>query len=220
VDLTTHTASGFASVLGVENVTGGSGNDTLTGDAVANVLAGGAGNDTYFVGAGDTVTEAAGAGTDTVNSSASFALGANVENLSLTVLADINGTGNALANVITDAGGGNNVLSGLGGADTMLGAVGNDTMSGGTGNDMFVFGPGFGNDVITDFDANPTGGQDLLDVSALGITDFAAQVVITTGQFDGVGAIDTQVTIGAHHITLLNVTGVGANIINQQDFIL
>ena len=84
VDLTAHTASGFASLLGVENVTGGTGNDTLTGDAAANILAGGAGNDTYFVGAGDTVTEGAGAGTDTVNSTATFTLGANVENLTLT----------------------------------------------------------------------------------------------------------------------------------------
>ena len=98
---------------GVENVTGGTGNDTLTGDAAANVLAGGAGNDTYFVGAGDTVTEGAGAGTDTVNSTATFTLGANVENLNLTALANINGTGNALANVIADTAGGDNVLSGL-----------------------------------------------------------------------------------------------------------
>ena len=238
VDLTAHTASGIASLFGVENVTGGSGNDTLTGDAAANVLAGGIGNDTYFVGAGDTVTEGAAAGTDTVNSSVSFTLGGNVENLNLTAL-DISGTGNALANAIADTAGGNNVLSGLGGDDTLdggsgadtldggagndrlIGGAGDDSMTGGTGNDIFVFGPGFGNDVITDFDANPTGGQDLLDVSAFGITNFAAHVVITTGQFDGVGAIDTQVTIdGTHHITLLNVTGVGANVITSQDFIL
>jgi hypothetical protein len=46
-------------------------------------------------------------------------------------------------------------------------------------------------------------------------------VVITTGQFDGVGAIDTQVTIdGTHHITLINVTGVGTNSITTQDFLL
>ena len=55
---------------------GGAGNDTMTG---------GAGNDTYVVdAAGDVVTEAAGEGTDTVQSSISYTLGANVENLTLT----------------------------------------------------------------------------------------------------------------------------------------
>jgi Ca2+-binding RTX toxin-like protein len=218
VDLAGHTASGIGSLLGVENVTGGSGDDTLIGDAAANVLAGGAGNDTYFVGAGDTVTEGAGAGTDTVNSTATFTLGANLENLNLTALATINGTGNALANAITDLGGGNNVLSGLGGDDTITGGAGNDTMTGGTGSDMFVFKAGFGNDVITDFDANPTGGQDHIDLSAYApdiATNFAAHVSIAASAGNTVITID-----GTHHITLQGVTGVGANVITQQDFIL
>ena len=218
MDLTAHTASGFASLLGVENVTAGSGNDTLTGDAAANVLAGGAGNDTYFVGVGDTVTEGAGAGTDTVNSTATFTLGANVENLTLTGSADINGTGNGLANVMIGNTGAN-VLNGAAGNDTLDGGLGNDTMTGGTGNDMFVFHAGFGNDVITDFDANPTGGQDLLDLSAylpdIDAGNFVAHVSIA------VSAGNTVVTIdGTQHITLTGVTGVGANIITTQDFIL
>jgi len=218
VDLTAHTGSGFTSLLGVENATGGFGNDTLIGDASANVLAGGAGDDTYFVGAGDTVTEGAGAGTDTVNSAASFTLGANVESLNLIDVTAISGTGNALANVITDLGGGNNVLSGLGGNDTISGGAGSDTMTGGAGNDMFVFGPGFGNDVITDFDANPTGGQDHLDLSAFG-PDIAAN--FTQHVSIAVSAGNTVITVdNAFHITLTGVTGVGANIITQQDFIL
>ena len=55
-------------------------------------------------------------------------------------------------------------------------------MNGGAGNDIFVFAPGFGNDTIAGFDANAAGGgQDLLDISALGITaaTFAAEVTIT-----------------------------------------
>ena len=165
------------------------------------------------------MTEGAGAGTDTVNSTVTFTLGANVENLNLTALASINGTGNALANVIADTAGGNNVLSGLGGNDTITGGAGNDTMSGGTGNDMFVFHTGFGNDVITDFDANPTGGQDLLDLSAyvpdINAANFAAHVSIAASAGNTVITID-----GTQHITLTGVTGVGANIITTQDFIL
>ena len=49
------------------------------------------GNDTYVVdAAGDVVTELASQGTDTVQSSISYTLGANVENLSLTGVAAIN----------------------------------------------------------------------------------------------------------------------------------
>jgi Ca2+-binding RTX toxin-like protein len=53
VDLGAGTASGFASIGGIEDVTGGSGNDNLTGGAVANRLAGGARNDKYHVGTVD-----------------------------------------------------------------------------------------------------------------------------------------------------------------------
>ena len=213
VNLTTHTASGFALIAGIENVTTRSGNDILTGDSAANVLSGGAGNDTYFVDVGDAVAETANNGTDTVNSFANaFTLGTNVENLTFVGVGTFTGTGNALANIIT-GGDGNDVLAGGGGNDTLVGNAGadnlnggagddvivggggNDIMTGGAGSDTFVFGPGFGNDILSDFDANPTGGQDLLDITAFNnITDattFAAHVTIAVGQFDGVGALDT-----------------------------
>ena len=235
VNLSTGSASGFASIANIENVTGGSGNDTLTGagNALVNNLTGGAGNDTYFADLGDTITEAAGGGTDSVfTSSTTFTLAANVENLTFTGVGNFTGTGNGSNNVIT-GGAGLDVLSGGGGADTLIGGdsvdsltggagsdilnggAGNDIMNGGDGNDMFVFAAGFGNDIISGFDANPTGGQDVLDILGLTAGNFAARVSIAD-----LGA-DTLVTIdGTDTITLLGVSGVGANIITQQDFLL
>ena len=63
---------------------------------------------------------------------------ANVENLTLTGTATLNGTGNTLANVIT-GNGAKNVLSGLAGADTLVGAASADVLIGGTGADRFDF---------------------------------------------------------------------------------
>ena len=89
-------------------------------------------------------------------------------------------------------------------------------MNGGTDSDTFVFTAGFGNDVITGFDANAIGGQDLLDISALGITaaTFAASVTIAD-----LGN-DTLVTIGGDSILLIGVTGTPPNSITQDDFSL
>jgi Ca2+-binding RTX toxin-like protein len=112
---------------GTDTLTGGAGNDFIDGGTGNDAMAGGTGNDIYVVDAsGDTVTEAINAGTDTVNSSVTNTLGANIENLTLTGAANINGTGNALNNAIT-GNSGNNQLDGAGGTDTLIGLGGNDT---------------------------------------------------------------------------------------------
>lgn len=120
-------------------ITGDSDAEFIVGSAVADWIDGGGGtdrmtglggNDSYVTNGSDTIIEAAGGGTDLVLSSVTHALAANIENLTLTGAVAIDGTGNALANVIT----GNsaaNLLSG--GADALA-----DMLIGGLGNDINI----------------------------------------------------------------------------------
>ncbi|MFD2053005.1 beta strand repeat-containing protein [Mesorhizobium calcicola] len=123
---------------GNDTINGDAGNDILNGGAGADTMSGGIGNDTYYVdNAGDHVIETLGQGTDTVNSSISFNLsGQELENLTLTGSADINGTGNSIANTMS-GNSGINTLMGLGGNDTLDGKGGADTMQGGLGDDTY-----------------------------------------------------------------------------------
>jgi Ca2+-binding RTX toxin-like protein len=162
-----------------DQIFGLDGNDHLDGRIGSDILSGGAGDDLYrlIFDATDTIVEAADAGTDTVESSFSYTLPSNIENLTLSVgdeaAIGLNGIGNELDNVLI----GNrndNVLDGLGGDDTLSGGMqvagggsgegedegegggngnvsdGNDLLIGGTGNDTYLFGRGSGIDTIQD----------------------------------------------------------------------
>ncbi|SFO79680.1 calcium-binding protein, partial [Pseudomonas borbori] len=193
--------------LGDDILIGGAGNDLLNGGQGVDTMIGGTGNDMYIVdNTGDVVIEGLNAGVDRVHTLLSnYTLGANLENLSYAGTGAFIGTGNTLANTIT-GGAGNDVLTG---------GAGNDTLIGGLGNDTFMFAAGFGNDRIMDFDANPAGGgQDLLNIAALGVTaaNFAANVTIAD-----VGA-DTLVSVGGGSIRLVGIAD--ATTITQTDFIL
>ena len=109
-------------LTGIENLTGGAGNDTLTGDDSNNTLTGGAGNDTLTGGAGkDTLTGGAGDDVFGVADSATSA---------------------ALADIITDFTSGDKLAIGsvdkiffANGANVAMGSSTND----GTANDTVIY---------------------------------------------------------------------------------
>jgi Ca2+-binding RTX toxin-like protein len=182
------TGNALANVLtgnaGANTLTGGDGNDTLSGGAGADHMIGGIGNDTYSVeNIGDTVIEGANAGTDTVKSSIAYALGDNLENLTLIGTGDIDGTGNGLANVLTGNAGAN-TLTGGGGNDTLDGGAGIDHMIGGTGNDTYTI-DNIGDTVTEDANA----GTDTVKSSiAYALGDNVENLTLTgTGNIDGTG---------------------------------
>lgn len=150
---------------------------------------------------GDTIVEGTDPGVDTVQSNATISLGAfaNVERLVLTGSANINGVGNALANLV-NGNSGRNLLVGGGANDTMNGGAGNDTLDGGAGNDRLTgglgadtyrFGAGAGADTVIGFDKT----QDRFD---LGGAHFTARV-----EAGG----DTTLTFAGGSILVVGVVG-------------
>jgi len=136
---------------GNDTLIGHAGNDTLDGGSGGDVLAGGDGYDYYVVDdSSDTLTEEADAGQDRVDSSVSFSLSANLEDLNLLGDAALSGSGNELNNNLT-GNTGDNQLYGLEGNDFLIGNAGNDVLDGGSGIDILFGGSGDDNYSVNDF---------------------------------------------------------------------
>ena len=187
-------------------ITGNASDNTLNSgtDNLIDTLIGGAGDDIYVVNTTtDIVTELLNAGTDSVQSSVTYTLSTNVENLTLTGAGNINGTGNTLANTIT-GNSGNNILSG--GTDTVA-----DSLVGGDGNDTYLFSI---NDTITD-----TAGTDTISSSAVSISlaSFAGIENITltgTASINATGDTGINTIVGNGGFNILD-GGAGNDIINS-----
>jgi Ca2+-binding RTX toxin-like protein len=216
------TLTGFAAING----TGNSGDNILRGNGGINVLTGLGGNDTYYVGAGDTVSEAAGpaGGIDTIVSNANYSLEAfsqNVENLTLIGAAYI-GIGDAGSNTIV----GNsfaNILNGKGGDDRIVGGFGNDWLWGDgsdaarsaygitAGADTFVFDTVLvgarngGVDRIGDFHGAITGEGDRIELSSSIFTNVGASGTLAASEFASGAGMNTS--SGTAHIIYDTTSG-------------
>jgi Ca2+-binding RTX toxin-like protein len=227
VDLATGEQTNAAAddiLVGIENLTGSQGDDTLRGNSAANILDGGtgadilvgrAGNDVYIVDdSGDSVVEAAGEGSDEVRVTllSAYTLAANVERMTNLGSSTFTGYGNALNNDLT-GGYGNDWLYGQDGNDNLVGGIGfdhlfggngNDTLSGGQGMD-YLFG-GLGNDtyvvdtsgdIITEYEGE---GTDTIYASldSYSLPDYVEVLIANiSGDFHGTGNDDDNVLWGA-----------------------
>ncbi|MGA9581401.1 MAG: Calx-beta domain-containing protein [Allosphingosinicella sp.] len=175
----TTAAAGIEKITGLLNsgqvLRGNALDNIIAGGAGADRMAGGLGNDVYLVGAGDLALEKFGEGIDEVRTAlASYALRSDVEWLTGTSATGQVLTGNLLANVIT-GGSGNDRIDGGAGADRMEGGLGADNLTGGSGADIFAYASsadstGSSTDRILDFAA----GIDKIDLGKIDANSNAA----------------------------------------------
>jgi Ca2+-binding RTX toxin-like protein len=188
---------------------GNAGGNRLDGGAGADTLIGDAGDDTYVVDStGDVITELAGEGRDLVEASVTYTLGANLENLRLLGTGRINGTGNALDNVLI----GNsvaNILTGGAGNDRLDGGAGTDTMKGEAGDDTYVV--DIAGDIVTELAG---GGTDTVETALTYTLPTQVERLVLTGTnaVNGTGNALTNWIMGNGAVNVLNGSG-GADIL-------
>jgi len=181
---------------------GNSGNNILDGRVGADRMSGGTGNDIYVLdNVRDVVAEAAGGGTDLVQSSVSWSMVANVEKVTLIGSANISAAGNTLKNTVLgnsgnnslSGGAGNDAISAGNGNDRLYGGSGNDAMRGGGGSDAFVFNTALSSsmnkDTILDFSVT----ADTISLDNATFTAVGADGGLSSGAFRiGTAAADAS----------------------------
>jgi len=218
---------------GRDELSGGDHDDHLNGGTDRDEVSGGAGHDTIVAEIGDGNDEYEGnGGTDTyslagttasaiVNLDTGRASSSQIGTDLLSSIENVIGgssndiiTGNSQANALS-GGAGSDTIDGRGGNDRIDGGAGDDTLIGGKNSDTFVFRAGFGNDRITDFDANRSGGQDFLELFGFGITSANIAARATIADVGG----DTLVTIDGDPNHTILLSGIdNASTITVDDF--
>jgi Ca2+-binding RTX toxin-like protein len=212
---------------GNNTITGLAGNDTLDGGGGVDKLIGGTGNDTYVIdNSRDAITENTNEGIDHVLSYITYTLGTNLEALTLKDGLAINGTGNAINNLIIgnssantiNGTGGNDILQGAAGNDVLTDTSGNGMLDGGEGNDTITGGigkevmiGGKGNDIIV----TSTGADVLLFNRGDGVdkVEASAGKDNTVSLGNGITSADLQFTKSASDLIL--ITGAGDQVTFQ-----
>jgi len=188
----------LASATAIDNARGGDGDDSLTGNTLANVLEGGAGNDTLTGGAGndsyrfvadsglglDTLNEAGG-GLDTLDFSGTKTVGVAV-NLGLAGTQVVNANlslnlGSATTFENATGGEGADQLTGNTLVNTLVGNAGDDTLAGGTGNDLYLFDADnlLGSDLLVE---TTTGGVDTVSFAGTTVEGVSLDLSLTAAQ--------------------------------------
>lgn len=185
-------------MLGSVDLSGG--NDILDnrGGTIKGSIIGDFGDDTLIVDSAKTkLVESTGEGTDTIKSTVSYTLSANVEKLFLLGNKDIEGNGNVSANIL-HGNAGDNILRGKAGIDNLFGHKGNDRLFGGTEADIFHFSKGDGNDKVMDFETT----IDDIDLSGwAAISDFAT--LFSHAKNDGDGNV--VIKVGTDSLTIVDM---------------
>ena len=208
----------LAGTAAAEDLVGLAGNDTMNGRAGDDTMLGGFGNDRYFLqDAGDLAIELAFQGEDQVDTQFSMVLPDHIERGAVLGGGAVDITGNELNNFITGSdlenvligGDGRDRLIARAGSDTLSGGLDNDVLEGGLDADVFVFEADSGIDLITDFVV----GEDLLDVTALGIA--FSDMTIVDGPLGALVIFD----LAPGSVDLVQLVGIAAEDVRLASFI-
>ena len=228
-------------VSGIENVTGGTGNDYIIGNSAANVVNGAAGTDYITLGDGnDTVNIVAGTdgnsdvmvggnGTDTLNITTGLTATIDndtdlvtFENVVLAGTANITLTGQTEVLNITGGTGANTIVGG-GGIDTITAGLAADIITGGGGLDVYNFAAGDSAVTIAGSGDNGTiaGMDQILDIVAgSGSANSETVNVGGTGAKATAGAstgTDSTLTVGGKAVKSHSVSAAGLVTFDDAD---